>query len=162
VMLRLVGRLPETVSAHGSHIAGTSRADAVVARLMFSDGIEGHLLSSWYHPVKEQRIMIVGDRGMALFDDLVPENKLLFYDEYIRWQGDKPELVKSAPQPAALPAVEPLRLECEAFLDAIRTRQQPLADGRSGARVLCVLDACRRSMQQGGTPVPCLLSPLPL
>ena len=161
VMLRLIGRLPETVAAHGSHILGTERADAVVARLMFSDGVEGHLLASWHHPVKEQRIMIVGDRGMALFDDLSPDRKLCFYNEYVRWQDGRPELVKSEPEPAPLVAEEPLRRECQAFLNAVNTRSPPLADGRSGLRVLCVLDACRRSMHQGGGPVPCLLQPLP-
>jgi len=129
---------------------------------MFSEGVEGHLLASWYHPVKEQRIMIVGDRGMALFDDLVPVNKLNFYDEYVRWQEGKPELIKSTPQPAALSTEEPLRRECQAFLDAMTSRLAPVADGRSGLRVLCVLDACRRSMKLSGAPVPCLLAPLPL
>ena len=160
VMLRLIGRLPETVAAHGTHILGTSRADAVVARLMFSDGVEGHLLASWHHPVKEQRIMIVGDRGMVLFDDLSPDRKLCFYEEYVRWQDGKPELIKSPAQPAALSSEEPLRRECQAFLEAMATRVPPLADGRSGLHVLCVLDACRRSMQQGGAPVPCLAKPL--
>ena len=160
VMLRLIGRMPEIVAAHGSHIQGTPRADAVVARLMFSDGVEGHLLASWHHPVKEQRIMVVGDRGMALFDDLLPDRKLCFYDEYVQWKGAKPELVKNEPEPATLAAEEPLRRECQAFLDAMTTRRPPLADGRSGLRVLCVLDACRRSMLYGGAPVPCLPHPL--
>lgn len=160
VMLRLVGRMPEIVAAHGSHILGTPRADAVVARLMFADGVEGHILSSWYHPVKEQRIMVVGDRGMALFDDLSPDRKLCFYNEYVRWNGENPELVRSEPEVSVLAAEEPLRRECQAFLDAMYSRRSPLADGRSGLRVLCVLDACRRSMQYGGAPVPCLPHPV--
>jgi predicted dehydrogenase len=160
VMLRLIGRLPETVAAHGTHILGTPRADAVVARLMFSEGVEGHLLASWHHPVKEQRIMVVGEKGMALFDDLPPDNKLSFYDEYVRWPDGKPELVKSAPEFPLLAKEEPLRRECQAFLDAISSRRPPLADGHSGLRVLRVLDACRRSMHQGGAPVPCLSHPL--
>lgn len=155
VMLRLVGHLPHSVAAHGTHILETPRADAVVARLMFHDGVEGHLLASWHHPVKEQRIMVVGDRGMALFDDLSPDRKLAFYDEYVRWTNGKPELIKAAPEYAPLDRSEPLRLECQAFLEAVATRKPPLADARSGLRVLCVLDACRRSMALGGVAVSC-------
>jgi len=160
VILRLTGTLPTTVSCRGSHILGTPRADTAVTVLGFPDGVEAHVLSSWYHPIKEQRIIVTGDRGIAVFDDVARENKLTFHEQAVAWGNDAtPELRQSPPQPATLAAEEPLRRECAAFLAAVQTRHPPLADGRSGLRVLAVLDACRRSMLQGGATVTC---PLPL
>jgi len=162
VILRLVGGiLPHTVSCRGSHLLGTSRADHAVARLDFADGLEAHLLASWCHPIKEQRLTLVGTLGQAVFDDLAPpERKLAFFDQHVRWNAEgRPDLLKNTPEFAALPAEEPLRRECAAFLEAIRTRVPPLADGRSGLSVLAVLDACRRSMLAKGAPVTCALPP---
>lgn len=163
VILRLVGALPHTVTCRGSHLLGTPRADHAVARLDFANDIEAHLLASWYHPLKEQRLVVLGTRGQAVFDDLAPaERKLAFFDQHVRWTPEgRPDLVKNAPEFAALAVDEPLRRECAAFLDAIATRRPPLADGESGLRVLAVLDACRRSMLVNGAPVACTLPPLP-
>lgn len=156
VILRLVGRLPHTVACHGTHILGTERADTVTARLHFSDRLEAHLLASWHHPIKEQRLIVVGDQGMAVFDDLSADKKLAFFDERVRWTPEgRPELIRNLPEYAPLIGEEPLLRECKAFVEAMRTRTPPLADGASGLRVLAVLDACRRSMLADGAPVAC-------
>jgi len=160
VILRLVGALPHTVSCLGSHLLNTPRADIATARLEFADGLEAQLLASWHHPVKEQRLILFGERGMAVFDDLSADKKLGFFDEYVRWSDTgRPELIKNLPEYAPLVGEEPLLRECKAFLDSCRTRQPPLADGASGLRVLAVLDACRRSMLAAGAPTPCTLPP---
>lgn len=161
VILRLLGGvLPHTVSCRGSHLLDTPRADHAVARLDFDNGLEAHLLASWCHPLKEQRLTLVGTLGQAVFDDLAPpERKLAFLDQHVRWTAEgRPDLLKNAPEFAPLPSDEPLRRECAAFLEAIRTRIPPLADGESGLRVLAVLDACRRSMLADGAPVACPLA----
>lgn len=159
MILRLAGRMPETVACQGTHILDTPRADCVTARLRFDDGLEAHFLASWHHPVKEQRLVAVGDRGMAVFDDLSADKKLAFFDEHVRWTPEgRPELVKNLPEYATLVGEEPLLRECKAFLEAVATRTPPLADGESGLRVLAVLDACRRSMLADGAPVACALA----
>jgi predicted dehydrogenase len=158
VILRLTGTLPTTVTCRGSYILGTPRADTTVTTLGFPHGVEAHVLSSWYHPFKEQRIIVTGDHGIAVFDDVARENKLCLHGQSVQWRNTAtPELHQSPPQPAVLADEEPLRRQCAAFLEAIRTRQPPLADGASGLRVLCVLDACRRSMLQDGAPMTCQL-----
>ena len=160
VILRLAGTFPTSVTCRGSHILGTPRADTTVATLAFPGGVEAHVLSSWYHPFKEQRIIVTGDQGIAVFDDVSRENKLSFHKQSVHWRDETtPVLEQNPAEPALLTDEEPLRLECAAFLDAIETRRPPLADGRSGLRVLGVLDACRRSMLQGGAPVTCHLPP---
>jgi predicted dehydrogenase len=150
LILRFVGSLPEAVTCHASHALGTPRADFAVTMLHFGAGLDAHLLSSWLHPMKEQRLVLVGERGMAVFDDTFPDNKLAYYDHHVDWSRDQPVLHKGATVYEALPVAEPLRVECAAFLNSIAKRETPFADGMSGLRVIAVLDACRRSMESGG------------
>ncbi len=153
LVLRLTGKLPEAVSCHGSNSLGTPRADTAVTILHFAGGPDAHLLSSWLHPVKEQKLVVTGDRGMAVFDDAVPEHKLAFFDQHVAWTDGRPHLHRGAAQPAELAPAEPLRLQCAAFLEAVASRRPPLADGVSGLRVIAVLEACRRSLELGGQHV---------
>lgn len=151
VMLRITGWMPSEVSCFASHSLGTPRADFAIAMLRFPDGIDAHVFAGWLHPTKEQRLVAVGDRGTAVFDDAAPHaQKLTFYDQRVDFKDGQPELFKGAAQPEPLPADEPLRLECAAFLESITSRRSPLSDGRSGLRVLAVLEACRRSTETGG------------
>lgn len=150
LILRLVGRLPESVTCQGTNALHTPRADFAVSMLHFSDGVDAHLLNSWLHPLKEQKLVVVGDRGMAIFDDANPDYKLAFFDHRVDWNEGQPALRKGPVQYEPLAPAEPLRLECAAFLKAVATRQPSLTDGESGLRVVTVLDACRRSMETGG------------
>jgi predicted dehydrogenase len=150
LILRFTGTLPAAVTCHGSRALGTTRADFAVTMLHFGGGLEAHLLSSWLHPMKEQRLVIVGERGMAVFDDTFPDNKLAFYDHHVDWSANQPVLHRGATTYESLPVAEPLRVECAAFLHSIAKREQPFADGHSGLQVIAVLDACQRSMEAGG------------
>ncbi len=153
LVLRLTGKLPEAVSCHGSHSLGTPRADTAVTILHFAGGPDAHLLSSWLHPMKEQKLIVVGDRGMAVFDDANPDYKLAWFEQRVAWNGSLPALLKGPVQYEPLTPAEPLRLQCSAFLDAIATRMPSRTDGHSGLRVVAVLEACRASMAAGGTRV---------
>lgn len=153
ILLRLAGSLPATVSCQGTRALGTPRADFAVSTLQFAGGIDGHILSSWLHPTKEQKIVVVGEKGMAVFDDTSIGNKLTFYDQSVITPDTQPELKRGAAIVADVPPDEPLRLECVAFLEAVASRQPPLADGESGLRVLAVLEACRESMAAQGRPM---------
>lgn len=156
MLVRLAGRAPSTVSCIGHHALGTSRADTALARLDFGDGLEAHVFCSWLQPIKEQRLVLVGDSGMAVFDDTAPaDRRLALHDRRVTWENGAPVLAASDPVHPELPAQEPLREACAAFLEAVATRSAPLTDGSSGLRVLAVLDACRRSMLSGGAPVSC-------
>ena len=150
LILRLTGELPVAVTCHGTYALDQPRADFAVSLLHFSGGVDAHLLSSWLHPMKEQKIVVVGDRGMAVFDDANPDYKLAFFDQQVTWQDGQPVLQKGPVQYLPLTPAEPLRLECSAFLRAVSTREPSLTDGMSGLRVVAVLDACRRSMASGG------------
>lgn len=159
LMLRITGHQPSEVSCFASYSLGTPRADFAIAMLRFPNAVDAHVFAGWLHPTKEQRLVVVGDRGVAVFDDAAPlERKLTFFDQHVTLTDGPPELFKGDAYPEPLPADEPLRLECAAFLASIVSRQPPLTDGRSGMRVVAVLEACRRSMEHGGrieTVPPC-------
>jgi len=151
IMLRVTGRLPGEVSCFASYSLGTPRADFAIAMLRFAGGVDAHVLAGWLHPNKEQRLVVVGDRGVAVFDDAAPlAQKLIFCDQRVDLAAGGPVPHRGPVEAAVLPPDEPLRLECAAFLDSIVRRQPPLTDGQSGLRVVAVLEACRRSMEHGG------------
>lgn len=156
LLLRLAGRTPISVSCTGHYALGTDRADTAVAVLDFGDGLQAHIFCSWLQPLKEQRLVLVGDAGMAVFDDTAPpERRLAINRRRVSWQNGQPELHPSDPEYPALPAGEPLQAACADFLRAVADRSPPLTNGASGQRVLAVLDACRRSMLAAGASVPC-------
>jgi predicted dehydrogenase len=152
VMLRLVGQLPFQVSATGGSYVQPNIPDTTVTHLLFDDGVRGHIYVSWLHPFKEQRLVVIGSRRMAAFDDVSKE--LVLYDQRVEVGEDGPVPIEADQGRAVdFPDDEPLRRECEAFLEAVRTRDPPLADGQSGLDVLKVLEAAQRSLTTNGVAV---------
>lgn len=121
--------------------------------LNFPSGIKSHIFVSWIHPFKEQKLIIVGDRKMAVFDDVATTNKLLLYPHQIEWQGNVP--VPTKEDAIAIPTEirEPLNEGCKHFLECIQTRNNPKTDGEEGVKVLNVLEACQSSLNENGKVV---------
>jgi UDP-2-acetamido-3-amino-2,3-dideoxy-glucuronate N-acetyltransferase len=151
--LFLLGELPEHVSTQGGSYLNPPIVDTTLTSCEFKSGVKAHVFVSWLHPFKEQKLTIVADRKMAVFDDLETDRKLVLYSHRIDWVDRVPTAHKEAGQAIAIPATEPLRLECEHFLECIKTRQAPRTDGESALRVLQVLEACDRSLSDQGKPV---------
>jgi len=151
VILRLMGSMPFEVVACGGSYVQPNIADVTVTHLLFDNGVRAHLHVSWLHPFKEQRLVVVGSRKMASFDDVAKQ--LVLYDQRVDLENGEPIPVKGEGEEVAFPDDEPLRCECQAFLDAIRTRRPPVTDGESGLRVLKVLQAAQRSLVMNGEPV---------
>jgi predicted dehydrogenase len=149
VILHLIGEEPDECVAHGRSYVREEVEDVVFCYLRFPSGIVAHLHLSWLDPHKERRLTVVGARRMATFDDMLLEGKLTLYDkgfdqdirswgEYITRSGEI-----FSPQ---IPNTEPLRLECEHFVECIRTGATPRSGGRSGLRVVRVLERLQRSL----------------
>lgn len=153
MILSLVGSEPNFVEAIGGyHLHGTV-ADVTTTHLGFPGGERAHVFVSWLHPFKEQKLVIVGTEGMAVFDDgEVWERKLLFYPHKVAWKDSVPVPAKAAALPIALVQDEPLKQECKHFLDCIRTGSAPRTDGREGLRVLNVLTRASTSLLGGRRP----------
>jgi UDP-2-acetamido-3-amino-2,3-dideoxy-glucuronate N-acetyltransferase len=154
VILLLLNQLPQEVSAHGGCYLHRDIADVTVTTMSFGSGARAHIFVSWLHPYKEQKLVVVGDRKMAVFDDVAQENKLLLYEHKIEWIEDVPVPHKQEATPVEFAMAEPLRLECQHFLECLETRAKPRTDGSSGLKVLRVLDACQRSLQGQGENIP--------
>ncbi|MDX1418897.1 MAG: Gfo/Idh/MocA family oxidoreductase [Rubricoccaceae bacterium] len=155
VILRLVGESPIEVVATGGAYLQPNVADTTVTNMLFEDGLRAHIFVSWLHPYKEQRLVVVGSKKMAVFDDRAePGEKLVVYDQGASWVDNRPIPRNGEGMAVDYGDGEPLRLEMEHFLNCVRTRRRPVTDGWSGLRVLHVLQTAQRSLQMGGSRVP--------
>lgn len=152
-ILFLLNETPKWISTHGGSYLNQHLADTTLTTCEFQSGVTAHIFVSWLHPFKEQKLTIVGGRKMAVFDDMERERKLVLYSHRIDWVDRAPVAQKDAGQVVKLPMQEPLRLECEHFLECIATRRRPRTSAESGVRVLQVLEACERSLLARGQPV---------
>lgn len=152
MILSLAGDIPETVLATGVAHLNKYIQDVTTTHLTFKSGIHAHVFVSWLHPFKEQKLVVVGDRGMAVFDDGLdwPE-KLKLYPHQVSWVNGMPQPQKKEFKVVALKVQEPLKAECEHFLDSIKNGNTPLTDGQEGLSVLKVLDASQQSLIKGVT-----------
>jgi len=150
VVLHLAGEEPHTVEARGEAYTRPGIEDVVFAFLRFPSGIAAHLHMSWLDPHKTRSFTVVGARRMATFDDMELERKVTVYDkgfdevahsygEYITRSGDihSPRISNR----------EPLRIECEHFVECLREGRQPRSDGEAGLRVVRVLAALQASLK---------------
>ncbi len=153
VLLMLLGEMPRSVTALGGCYLHHEIADVTISTLSFPSGVKAHIFVSWLHPYKEQRLVVVGDRKMAVFDDTLKERKLQIFDEGIEWVNRMPVPRRKDPIAIEIEQDEPLGRECLHFLDAIKKHLVPKTDGRSALRVLRILNACEESLSQGGAPV---------
>jgi UDP-2-acetamido-3-amino-2,3-dideoxy-glucuronate N-acetyltransferase len=151
MMLALTGRLPGRVTCNGAAWLNPEVADTTLSHLDFGGGVQGHIFVSWLHPYKDHRLVVIGEKGMLVFNDTVAgAEKLVFYPHSVSWQDDLP--VPNKAEAESLPYdmdKEPLRNECQHFLDCIAAGTQPRSDGAEGLRVLQVLDACQRALAAG-------------
>lgn len=147
MILGLAGALPESVYATGACHLNPNIHDVTTTHMHFKNGIQAHIFVSWLHPYKEQKLVVVGDRGMAVFDDGLPwSEKLTLYPHQVTWVDGVPHSEKADIIPVPLEVSEPLKLECQHFIECITHNHIPRTDGSEGLRVLQVLDAAERSL----------------
>jgi UDP-2-acetamido-3-amino-2,3-dideoxy-glucuronate N-acetyltransferase len=146
VILMLLDEDPICVSASGGDYVNTGINDVTLTSLEFADGVKGHVFVSWLHPFKEQKLIVVGSKAMAVFDDMSKE-KLFLYPHKIEWKNGKiPEAQKADFQAIGIGKGEPLRLEIEHFVNCINTRKTPKTDGLEGLKVLRILEKVEDSL----------------
>ncbi|WP_457653749.1 Gfo/Idh/MocA family protein [Rhodocaloribacter sp.] len=154
VILRLIGELPIEVIATGGGYLQPNIADVTTTNLLFDNGVRGHIFVSWLHPYKEQKLVVVGSKKMAVFNDCASfGEKLVIHDKGADWVDNRPLPRNGERSMVDYPDLEPLKSELRHFVDCIRTRSKPDTDGYNGLRVLQVLRAAQQSLQTGGTRV---------
>jgi UDP-2-acetamido-3-amino-2,3-dideoxy-glucuronate N-acetyltransferase len=153
VILGLVGEMPTRIDAQGGNYLHERIADVTVSLLSFESGVKAHIFVSWLHPFKEQKLVVVGDRQMAVFDGIDGETPLKLYPHSIQWKNHLPVADPAQAKPISVTQCEPLREECRHFLECIETRQTPRTDAQEGLRVLSVLQRCQEALEAPTRPV---------
>ncbi|MCK9549667.1 Gfo/Idh/MocA family oxidoreductase [Aquamicrobium sp.] len=148
MILGLVGQEPVTVSAQGNVAFTPGVADLVSVQMRFPGGAAAHVLASWMHPFKEQRLVVIGDKGMAVFEDSQPDwdDKLIVYRHVVDVTGPVPVPAKADGERVAVERQEPLKQECRHFIQSIEAKTPPRTDGREGLAVLRVLDRAEQAL----------------
>ena len=159
ILLYLLGQMPESVTARGARYLNGNVEDVVFFTLNFAEDVLAHVHASWLDPSKVRRVTVVGSKKMIIYDDLAAEGKVKVYNkgviravdaQYGEYQYRLHSGDIAIPK---LPMIEPLRAECQDFIDAIVTGKAPQADGRNGLRVVRVLEAAQQSLQQNSRPI---------
>ena len=151
---------PNKVDAHGYAYLQPGIEDVVFMNLEYGGGQAAAVHVSWLDPNKVRRMTVVGSKKMVVYDDVSPDAKIRLYDKGVDRKpgnglgsyatfGEFQLLLRAGD--LLIPKIrftEPLRAECQAFVDAIRTGEPPLADGRNGLAVVEVLEAADRAMKE--------------
>src|SRR5882672_625113 len=159
-LLYLLGKEPTAVTARGQSYLRRGIEDVVFITLNFGDKALAHIHVSWLDPHKIRKITIVGSKKMVVFDDMESTEKLKVYDKSADQNADYStfaEYVTLRFGDITIPHLridEPVRLECQHFLECIRERRPARSDGRDGLRVVKVLAAAQRSLEKNGMPIP--------
>lgn len=158
ICLWMGGQVPVRVSARGQKILQQGIEDVVFASLEFADGRTAHVHVSWLDPHKVRRMTVVGSRRMAVFDDMHPSEKIRLYDRGAARRNFESfaEVISQPHGDILIPHVdttEPLRLQCQHFVQAVLDHQPVRSDGQDGLRIVRVLEAGVKSLAAGGAPV---------
>ena len=157
-IIYMLGMEPTDVSARGQSFIQEGIEDVVFLSLFFDNRIMAHIHISWLDPHKVRRTTVVGANKMAVFDDTETTEKLRIYDNHAEMPPVKSygEAIQVRFGDILIPRVEmaePLKLECQHFVDCVRDHAQPISDARDGLRVVRILEAAQRSLERDGLPI---------
>jgi len=152
MILRLAGgKLPLSVSASGSSYLSSGIADFAHIHMTFESQVSSHVFVSWLHPFKEQKLVVIGDEAMVVFDDTLPDDrKIALYRHKADIVDGIPVLDKADAEYVSFTPAEPLKSECLAFVEGMKDRSSIYTDGLEGKRVLEVLSMADAALKQSG------------
>jgi predicted dehydrogenase len=157
ILMYWLGEVPTAISARGRSFHGDTLEDVAFLTLEFPSGIVAQIQISWLAPSKLRRTTVVGRQRMVVYDDVEPVEKVKIYDRGVDRQpasfGEFQMTYRSGDiLSPRLDTTEPLRLECEHFLECIRTGRESETGPRSAVDIVRVIQAAERSMHSGGAP----------
>ena len=160
IALHFLNQSPVWVSAQGAAFLSSRCEDVAFATLGFDNGVVANIRASWLDPRKVREITVVGSSKMAFFDDLETQEPVRIYDKgAIREPayetfGEFKLVTRSGDVVIpAIPAMEPLKNQCQHFLQSVTTRRPVLSDAADGLRVVEILQAINESLGRRGQPV---------
>ncbi|MDC1098480.1 Gfo/Idh/MocA family oxidoreductase [Candidatus Pelagibacter ubique] len=149
MILSLANQEPEFVSAHSTAILQENIADSAIIHITFKSGLKSHISVSWLHPYKEQKLVVTGKKAMLVFDDTKPWNEKLSIQRYqAEINQGSPSLKKEDLEFIKVIEDEPLKNECQHFIDVVKNKSKPLTNEYEGLNVLKVLTAATKSQKE--------------
>lgn len=146
----LTESMPEKVTARGAVFLTNDIEDTTFTYLEYPENVHGHIFVSWLHPFKEQRLVVVGDAGMLVFDDTVKSEKLKFYKKGFRDNQGTFQKFDEDYTPVEFPEGQPLATEQKSFIENILNDTKPLTDGNHGVMVLKILEMAQQKLKENG------------
>ena len=146
VILSLAGQAPQAIRVFGEAYVQDAVVDSTITYIDFKDRLKAHIFVSWLHPYKEQKLVVIGNKAMAVFDDMNKEHKLVLYPHKIEWVNQVPVAEKAEQEIIALESKEPLKEACLHFIDCLETRNQPRTDGNEALAVLKILEQAQEEL----------------
>jgi predicted dehydrogenase len=157
IALEVVGRTPLRVSTTGQSYLQPGIPEVAFTTITFDGGVQAHIEESWLSPKREREMVVVGEKGMLVLDELSPV-PLKFIRKSVkarRRTGCREfDYLDHGEDSLEISKEQPLEAECRHFLECIRTGRQPISSGEHGLEVLGVLEAADRSLHAGGRIVP--------
>jgi predicted dehydrogenase len=157
IILYLLQQFPVAINSQGKAHFRPKIEDVATITLNFPNGTIAFIHNSWLDPDKIRKITIVGSKKMLVYDDVNPNEKIRIYDKGV----EAPPYYDTFAEfhfsyrygdiySPRLHEHEPLRAECEHFLECIKSGKAPQSDGYSGLRIVSILEAANRSLRDGG------------
>ncbi len=150
MILSLIGQEPVEVYANGGAYLTPNIADTSLTFLSFKDNVKAHVFVSWLHPYKDQKLVVVGEKAMITFDDVAQDDKkIILYKHKASWSEEIPVIHKGDGVPLHYDfSAEPLKLECQSFINWIDKDILPPSNVDEGLRVLKVLNLAEKSLKK--------------
>ncbi|MDZ7318832.1 MAG: Gfo/Idh/MocA family oxidoreductase [candidate division KSB1 bacterium] len=159
VILMFMNQTPIRVVSTGQSFIQPGIEDVVFTTLHFADGKMAHIHVSWLDPHKIRKVTVVGSQKMAVIDDMEASEKIRVYDKGVNFTGNYSaygEYLSLRIGDILIPNVknvEPLKMECQHFIDCILNNRTPRSDGEDGLAVVRILNAAQESLKHGGKPI---------
>ncbi|WP_338453534.1 Gfo/Idh/MocA family oxidoreductase [Candidatus Bealeia paramacronuclearis] len=148
MILEIAGESPLSVSAEGGAALVQNYATIASLNLEFPSGLKASVSTSWVSPIKEQRLVVTGTKGVIVFDDRKSwEEKVILFKNHVLWNEDMPHTNFECEGIAIPhPQAEPLKAECQHFLDAILSREIPHTPGEEGLLITTILEVAQEAL----------------
>ncbi|MFA6470337.1 MAG: Gfo/Idh/MocA family oxidoreductase [Bacteroidota bacterium] len=142
----LTGTIPTEVASHGAQFVQDGIEDTTITYLKYPGNVHAHIFVSWLHPFKEQRMVVIGDAGMFVFEDSLPADKLKFYPKGFKQTASGIQKFEGEYESIPFDTAQPLAEEHKHFYDCITNNKRPLADGQHAIDVLKILDEATKRL----------------
>ena len=131
---------PVRITSNGAHHLQHGIEDTTLTYLEYPNNVHAHIFVSWLHPFKEQRLVVIGDKGMLVFEDSISNDKLKFYPKGFTKKESGFEKFEGEFEVVPFGNQQPLAEEHKHFYDCIINRKTPLTDGVHALEVLRILE----------------------